>query len=84
MEQYSIDEAFIFPPTTAATDFAAYGRRVRAKILRWVGIPCGVGFAPTKTLAKIANHIGKKRSNAVFRCSNFFPVPRSPFPVPLF
>ena len=57
VEQYSIDEAFIFPPTTAAADYAAYG---------WVGIPCGVGFAPTKTLAKIANHIGKKRPEGVF------------------
>ena len=34
--------------------------------LRWVGIPCGVGFAPTKTLAKIANHIGKKCPDGVF------------------
>ena len=66
VEQYSIDEAFIFPPTTAAADYAAYGKRVRAKILRWVGIPCGVGFAPTKTLAKIANHIGKKKPDGVF------------------
>lgn len=66
VEQYSIDEAFIYPPTTAAADYAAYGKRVRAKILRWVGIPCGVGFAPTKTLAKIANHIGKKRPDGVF------------------
>ena len=31
-----------------------------------MGIPCGVGFAPTKTLAKIANHIGKKRPEGVF------------------
>ena len=54
VEQYSIDEAFIFPPTTASADYAAYGRRLREKILRWVGIPCGVGFAPTKTLAKIS------------------------------
>ena len=66
VEQYSIDEAFIVPPTTAAEDYAAYGRRLRAKILRWVGIPCGVGFALTKTLAKIANHIGKKRPDGVF------------------
>ena len=66
VEQYSIDEAFIYPPTTAADDYLAYGRRLRAKILRWVGIPCGVGFAQTKTLAKIANHIGKKRPNGVF------------------
>ena len=66
VEQYSIDEAFIYPPTTAAEDYSAYGRRLRTKILRWVGIPCGVGFAPTKTLAKIANHIGKKRPEGVF------------------
>ena len=26
VEQYSIDEAFIFPPTPAAADYAAYGR----------------------------------------------------------
>jgi DNA polymerase V len=66
VEQYSIDEAFIYPPTTAAADYTAYGRRLRAKILRWVGIPCGVGFAPTKTLAKLANHIAKKRPDGVF------------------
>ena len=66
VEQYSIDEAFICPPTTAAADYLAYARRLRAKILRWVGIPCGVGFATTKTLAKIANHIGKKSSDGVF------------------
>ena len=66
VEQYSIDEAFIVPPTTAAADYFAYGRRLRAKLLRWVGIPCGIGFACTKTLAKIANHIGKKRPDGVF------------------
>ncbi len=66
VEPYSIDEAFIYPPTTAAENYPAYGRRLRAKILRWVGIPCGVGFAPTKTLAKIANHIGKKQPDGVF------------------
>ena len=66
VEQYSIDEAFVIPPTTAAGDLAAYGRRLRAKVLKWTGIPCGVGVAPTKTLAKIANHIGKKRPEGVF------------------
>ena len=67
VEQYSIDEAFIYPPTTAAADYIAYGKRIRAKVLKWVGIPCGVGFAPTKTLAKISNHIAKKQPDGVFR-----------------
>ena len=66
VEQYSIDEAFIHPPSTVKDDLAAYGKRVRARVLQWTGIPCGVGFAPTKTLAKIANHIGKKRPDGVF------------------
>jgi len=65
-EQYSIDESFIYPPTTAEDDLMEYGVSLRRKILEWVGIPCGVGFAKTKTLAKIANHIGKKRPEGVF------------------
>ena len=66
VEQYSIDEAFIYPPTTEYQNLVEYGKRIRARILQWVGIPCGVGFAPTKTLAKIANHIGKKSASGVF------------------
>ncbi|MCR5839162.1 MAG: Y-family DNA polymerase, partial [Kiritimatiellae bacterium] len=66
VEQYSIDEAFILPPEGDGIDLVDYGRRLRAKILRWVGIPCGVGFAPTKTLAKIANHIAKKLPEGVY------------------
>ena len=66
VEQYSIDEAFVYPPNLPDGDLAAYGARLRKKILRWVGVPCGVGFAPTKTLAKIANHIGKKLPDGVF------------------
>lgn len=64
VEQYSIDEAFIYPPNNI--DLEEYGKKVREKVLRWVGIPCGVGFAETKTLAKIANHIGKKLPSGVF------------------
>ncbi len=46
--------------------YLAYGQRLRNKILRWVGIPCGIGFGPTKTLAKIANHIAKKSASGVY------------------
>ena len=77
VEQYSIDEAFIVPPARAAGNgeqgtgngadwFLEYGKRLRAKILRWIGLPCGIGFASTKTLAKIADHIAKKRPDGVF------------------
>ena len=66
VEQYSIDEAFIVPPSGGRERLAEYGKRLRTKILAWVGIPCGVGFAPTKTLAKIANHMAKKMPEGVF------------------
>ena len=66
VEQYSVDEAFIYPPTSELGDLLEYGKSVRAQVLQWVGVPCGVGFAKTKTLAKIANHIGKKMRDGVF------------------
>ena len=66
VEQYSIDEAFIMPPNNPDLGYAEYGKRLRAKILRWIGLPCGIGFALTKTLAKIADHIAKKRPEGVF------------------
>lgn len=66
VEQYSIDEAFITPPSRRGCDCETFGRRLRAKILRWTGLPCGIGFAPTKTLAKIADGIAKKVPGGVY------------------
>ena len=66
VEQYSIDEAFIHVNPPSGTDMFEYGTRIRQAVLKWVGIPCGIGFATSKTLAKIANHIGKKRPSGVF------------------
>ena len=74
IEQYSIDESYIYPPTNV--DLLDWGGKLRAKILQWVGIPCGVGFAPTKTLAKIANHIAKKSKAGVYVLEG--PVPDLP------
>jgi len=38
----------------------ALGRQIRSRVLRCTGIPVGVGIAPTKTLAKLANHTAKR------------------------
>ncbi|WP_294507446.1 Y-family DNA polymerase [uncultured Victivallis sp.] len=75
VEQYSIDEAFIHLNLPAGTEYFEYGTRIRQAVLKWIGIPCGVGFAPSKTLAKIANHIGKKLPSGVFV------MPEEPRPV---
>ena len=55
---YSIDESFLdFDGVTG--DLVAIGRALRAAVLRETGLPTSVGFGPTKTLAKLANHVAK-------------------------
>ncbi|MCQ2380383.1 MAG: Y-family DNA polymerase [Victivallaceae bacterium] len=70
VDQYSVDEAFVSVDLGHDADYYSYGMRMRSAVLRCVGIPCGIGFAPTKTLAKIANHIAKKSRSGVFVLPN--------------
>lgn len=60
MEIYSIDEGFLDLRGMPISDFEAFGRSIRERVLKEVGIPVGVGIAPTKTLAKMANWAAKK------------------------
>lgn len=57
-EIYSIDECFI--DVGGVQEVAAASHRLRERMERWIGIPCGIGIAPTKTLAKLANHVAKE------------------------
>lgn len=59
VEVYSIDECFA---DLTGVDHAGepLGQTIRERVLRWVGIPTCVGIAPTKTLAKLCNHLAKK------------------------
>ncbi|SFF14565.1 Y-family DNA polymerase [Paracidovorax wautersii] len=57
-EIYSIDESFVGLHGVRG-DLVQRSRAVRARILQWTGIPCGIGIGTTKTLAKLANHIAK-------------------------
>ena len=57
-EVYSIDESFV-DLSGIRGDMTERAHVIRARVLQWVGIPCGVGIAPTKTLAKLANHVAK-------------------------
>ena len=66
VEPYSIDEAFLSLSLPDGAGYFAYGQQIRRRIMKWVGIPVGVGIAPTRTLAKIANHIAKKLPEGVF------------------
>jgi DNA polymerase V len=57
-EVYSIDECFV-DMTGIRGDLTQRGRNIRDRILKWIDIPTCVGIAPTKTLAKLANHVSK-------------------------
>jgi DNA polymerase V len=57
-EIYSIDESFVGLHGVRG-DLVKRGHAIRARILQWTGIPCGIGMGSTKTLAKLANHIAK-------------------------
>jgi DNA polymerase V len=57
-EIYSIDESFVGLHGVRG-NLVQRAHLVRSRILQWTGVPCCVGIASTKTLAKLANHIGK-------------------------
>ena len=57
VEVYSIDECFAL--LTGLPDPMQTARLMRERVQRWTGICCCVGVAPTKTLAKLANHRAK-------------------------
>lgn len=61
LEIYSIDEAFIRVSNLSDQELAEYGQHLRNKVQQWTGLTVSIGFAPTKTLAKIANNIAKKQ-----------------------
>lgn len=60
-EIYSIDECFLGLEGFERWDLQAYGQEIRRQVKRGTGIPVSIGIAPTKTLAKLANHVAKKR-----------------------
>ena len=65
VEIYSIDEAFIDLSFVDDKGTEDYGREIKARVLKWTGIPTSVGIACTKTLSKVANHIAKKEKAGV-------------------
>jgi DNA polymerase V len=65
-EVYSIDECFV--DLTGSPRLRELSYAMRERVGRWTGMPVCVGIGPTKTLAKLANHVAKKhpRSQGVF------------------
>lgn len=58
IEVYSVDECWA--DLTGIAGLTELGVQIRARLLRDVGMPVGVGISTTKTLAKLANWAAKK------------------------
>ena len=61
VQVYSIDECFlqVAPLQRRYPSPEALGQTLRQRVLQWTGLPVCVGLGPTKTLAKLANHLAK-------------------------
>ena len=75
VEIYSIDESFLGLERMRLLHpcFIDMGQAIRRQVRQWTGIPVCVGIAPTKTLAKLSNHIAKKNPqfNGVFDMTTY-------------
>ena len=60
IEIYSIDESFLDLTDVVPGQRVELARDMRSTVRSWTGLPTCVGIGPTKTLAKLANHIAKK------------------------
>ncbi len=60
IEIYSIDEAFLQFKGFDFFNLYSIGKEIRCTVTKNTGIPVSVGFASTKSLAKVANKIAKK------------------------
>ena len=63
VEVYSIDEAFLRLAEMGKEQSGTFGDYLADVVKQWIGLPVCVGIAPTKTLAKAANRIGKNRGD---------------------
>lgn len=60
IEIYSIDEAFLNLTRATEHQVTVLCEKIQAQVKRDIGIPVSIGIGPTKTLAKMANHIAKR------------------------
>ena len=76
VEQVSIDEAFVdisdmhAPPETIA-------RRLQSQINEELGLPCSIGIAANKLVAKIATEVGKKSALSGGSSNKAYQAPQS-------
>lgn len=60
VESYSIDEAFLGLSGFKKETLREYCLEISRTVKQGIGVPVGIGIAPTKTLSKVANKFAKK------------------------
>lgn len=58
-EIYSIDESFLNLNGINPQNLTDLAHEIKHTVFQWLSLPVAVGIAPTKTLAKLANHWAK-------------------------
>ncbi|PZR18907.1 MAG: SOS mutagenesis and repair protein UmuC [Flavobacterium psychrophilum] len=67
VEVYSIDEAFMKFKGFENFSLDEIGTKIHYTLLKGLDVPVSIGFAPTKSLAKVANKIAKKFADKLGR-----------------
>ena len=65
LEIYSIDESFL--NMKGLDTPLLLSQRIRKTVRKWTGIPISIGLGKTKTLAKLANRLAKKKKTGCFQ-----------------
>lgn len=81
LEIYSVDEAFLEFNGFDHYDLESYGKKIRQDVLRFTGLPVGVGISTTKVLSKVANKIAKKQNGVFFMTDERIDQSLKHFPV---
>jgi DNA polymerase V len=66
VENYSIDEAFLFTPKKDPLELLSCAQTIKETILQWTGLPVSIGISSTKTLAKLAIESAKKYVSNIY------------------
>ncbi len=66
VEQYSIDEAFVYLDSALETQAADFCPYLIDRVRHYAGVPVSIGVARTRTLAKLACHVAKSRACGSF------------------
>ena len=74
VERYSIDEAFADVSGLSRERLVELCQLVRSKVFRHTGIQVSIGVAHTKTLAKVANRLAKRRPELTGVCIGTEPL----------